>query len=79
MHLCNSQLALQLVQYTIDAGLSDIAVRDLDILKNLTAEMFSWMAILSAATNWKYQKKTLKDKLMRQSKEMLVKCLLEGY
>ena len=63
----------------MDGDLSDIAVGDLDILRNASADMLSWMENIRTATNCKSHKEVLKDKLMRQSKETLVKCLLEGY
>ena len=63
----------------MDGGLSDIAGGDLDILKNASAEMLSWMENVKTATNCKSHNEVLKEKLMRNSKETLVRCLLEGY
>ena len=63
----------------MDGGLSDIAGGDLDILKNASPEMLSWMENVKTATNCKSHNEVLKEKLMRNSKETLVRCLLEGY
>ena len=63
----------------MDGCISDITVGDLNILKNTSAIMLSWMDNLETANNFKSHKEVLKDKLMKQLKETLVNCLLVGH
>ena len=65
--------------YTMDVNVPDISVSDLDILKKASADMFSWTENFKTATKCKSHKEVTVEKLMKQTKETLVKCLLEGY
>ena len=48
------------------------------VYQNASADMLSWMENLKTATNCNSHKDVLKEKLMRQLKETLAKCLTEG-
>ena len=63
----------------MDDDASDISISNLDILKDASTELNIWMGNLRTATNCKAHEKVTKEKLMRQTKEALVKYLLEGY
>ena len=54
-------------------------ISDADFLKGANAEMNLWIRNVRNATNSKTHEEVTKEKLMRQTKETLVKCLLEGY
>ena len=50
-----------------------------NILKDASADLSLWIKSLKTTTNCKSHEKVTKEKLMRQTKETLVNCLLEGY
>ena len=54
-------------------------ISDTDFLKGASAEMNLWIRNVRNATNSKTHEEVTKEKLLRQSKETLVKCLLGGY
>ena len=58
---------------------SDITGDDLDFLKCAGTGMNQWSEKFMTSMNCNSHKDVSKDKLMKQSKETLVKCLLEGY
>ena len=59
--------------------MNDVSVSDVDTLKDASADLSLWIKSLKTATNCKSHEKVTKEKLMRQTKETLVNCLLEGY
>ena len=64
---------------TMDDLVSDISCGDLDIFKDANANMTLWIGNFKTAMNCKSHKEVTKEKLMKQTKETLVKYLLEGY
>ena len=63
----------------MDDVVSDISCGGLDIFRDANADLSLWIGNLKTATNCKSHKDVTKEKLMKQTKETLVKCLLEGY
>ena len=59
--------------------MDDVSGSDVDILKDVNADLSLWTKSLKTATNSKSHEKVTKEKLLRQTKETLVNCLLEGY
>ena len=70
--------AVYKVLYTVYT-MNDVSVSDVDILKDASADLSLWIKSLKTTTNCKSHEKVTKEKLMRQTKETLVNCLLEGY
>ena len=70
--------AVYKVLYTV-YKMNDVAVSDVDILKDASADLSLRIKGLKIATNCKSHEKVTKEKLMRQTKETLVNCLFEGY
>ena len=63
----------------MDGCVSDISRGDPDIFKDASHGMRLWIGSLKTATKCKPREEVTKDKLIRQTKEALVKCLLHGY
>ena len=63
----------------MDGFVSDISCGDPDIFKDASHGMRLWIGSLKTATKCKPREEVTKDKPIRQTKEALVQCLLDGY